>query len=257
MRMMKDALKIEDLVFPQPSKYSEKCSGNSMTIHATLQTHDAKELHKMARSEGWFLVSPIGDEKSRKMRVSHFAKAANQNDIYDIELTEALKEYPYPKEEMQTLREIRSLLRTMPHQANLWFLVISAMLTGTFIVGIGLIITSIVTAYLGSNLLVSAVFAGTGGASIITSFVTIPPLQLQKSRIDFSQWVIAFYCWAEAHLNTYEFFYKKEHIAKTPFHEFKEINDYLFDLRERTLKSMEEICETSPPSLSLRKKTEK
>lgn len=165
-------------------------------------------------------------------------KFGDAGSIYSLELMQ--KGSIFSEEAVKTVKLVQSLLYKVPKKIAAWFLIISAMFIITFGAGISVLLAAIVLAFTGSNELLSLVLASAGGATVITSFIAVPPLKLQQSRIDFTQWTIAFHAWLLVYFNTYE--KTLPLFDEAGWADFKSYNNYLLEFTHTTLKMMEEMC---------------
>jgi len=114
-----------------------------------------------------------------------------------------------------------------------------------FLLGVGLIISAIGASLIGQDQEILTVILGvTGGASIIIALLREPPLQLQKNRVDFSQWMMGYFNWYNTFLNTHIFYGVKSTRQEQPkWNDIKTMHDYLYDYTKNTINLMEECCE--------------
>jgi tetratricopeptide (TPR) repeat protein len=113
-----------------------------------------------------------------------------------------------------------------------------------FALGVGLIISAVIAGVAGVNNIVTAILGITGGASVIITLIREPPLQLQKNRVDFSQWMMGYFNWYNAFLETNIFLGQKASRKEAlKWDEIKAIQDHLTTNTHSTINLMEICCE--------------
>lgn len=112
-----------------------------------------------------------------------------------------------------------------------------------FSIGVFFILLAIVLAALGINTLISGIAGFAGGAITIVSLINKAPIDLQRTRVNTAQWMIAYYNWINA---LYIVSAATDQITKN----HKEMNwektspmqDYLTKLTADTIRTMKEYC---------------
>jgi hypothetical protein len=95
----------------------------------------------------------------------------------------------------ETANRFKEGLRQTIEQVDKSFRATAVMYQVSFYLGILLIISALVFAFLGKGSLLPVIFAGMGAADVVTFFIANPPRQLQKSRADLAQLQLACFTW--------------------------------------------------------------
>ncbi|HUT36290.1 MAG TPA: hypothetical protein VNE39_22570 [Planctomycetota bacterium] len=114
--------------------------------------------------------------------------------------------------------------------------------------GIGLLAASVLF-YLLRYEVLTYIFGSTGGLTLVTTFLKTPPLQLQKNRIDLSQWTIAYFNWLNTLIATSGVVVAMQGAGSLTWEIFRDAHTFLLSTTERTLRIIDEACEFSeaPP----------
>lgn len=119
-----------------------------------------------------------------------------------------------------------------------------------FFIGILFIISALVLAVMGNNELIAMVAGATGGIITILSLVKSAPVDLQKNRIDFSQWMIAYYNWINAMYSANAAITREtKDNQEMEWNKISPIQDYMTKLTNDTIITMDNYCsmkETKP-----------
>jgi tetratricopeptide (TPR) repeat protein len=116
-----------------------------------------------------------------------------------------------------------------------------------FILGVSLLVGAVIAAVY-NNAMATAILGVTGGASILITFIRESPLQIQKNRVDFSQWMMGYFNWYNAFLETNMVLGQKASSnEKIEMEDIREIEDYLYNYTQNTIKLIEECCEFKEP----------
>ena len=125
-----------------------------------------------------------------------------------------------------------------------------------FFTGIGLLAVAVGMTMTGKDTLIPAIVGASGGLTSVISLIYSSPMKLQKNRVDFSQWMIAYYHWINTLYSVNGYFAQKALKRETmTWEEIRAANDYLQALTDQTLKAMEMYCEYwEEPVFELEKK---
>ena len=108
------------------------------------------------------------------------------------------------------------------------------------------------------NVNLTLIFAASGCITTILSLLTLSPDKLQKNRVDFSQWMIAYFNWTNTVLAA-SMAFTKDALEEKPkdWEETVKIHEYLKNLSMETITIMENCCEYKVDNSSLFPKKEK
>jgi len=108
--------------------------------------------------------------------------------------------------------------------------------------GIALLVLSVVF-YMFKYEVLTYIFGATGGVTLVGTFIKTPPLQLQKNRIDLSQWMIAYFNWFNTLLGTSDLIAAMQQTGTLTWDGFRELHTFLLTTTEKTLRVIDECCE--------------
>lgn len=111
-----------------------------------------------------------------------------------------------------------------------------------FGLGIALLFLSIVFYISGFDIL-TYIFGASGGITLVTTFITTPPLRLQKNRVDLSQWMMAYFNWFNTSLATGAMVQQMFQQGVLTWEKFREVHNFLLETTDKTLKIIDERCE--------------
>lgn len=111
-----------------------------------------------------------------------------------------------------------------------------------FGLGIALLFLSIIFYISGFDIL-TYIFGASGGITLVTTFITTPPLRLQKNRVDLSQWMMAYFNWFNTSLATGAMVQQMFQQGMLTWEKFREVHNFLLETTDRTLKIIDERCE--------------
>lgn len=126
--------------------------------------------------------------------------------------------------------------------------VVKTMFQVQFTVGFLVIIGAIVAAVLGASVLFASFLGALGGGTILLSAYDSCPGKLQKNRVDFAQWMMAYFNWINAFYASNIFITRKFESEKKAEQQpdwkgTKEVFQHLNDLTRETVLIIEECCE--------------
>jgi tetratricopeptide (TPR) repeat protein len=115
-----------------------------------------------------------------------------------------------------------------------------------FIAGLGLLVYALILAAYGRNDILTLITGASGGLIAILSLVFSAPGDLQKNRIDFSQWMIAYVNWINTLYAVSGAINRKSKDNKeVQWTEIQPLQDYLTQVTANTIAIIEQNCEFS------------
>ncbi len=114
-----------------------------------------------------------------------------------------------------------------------------------FYLGVCLIITSIVYAFIDRSSLLSIVFGSLGIMDILVFFITKPPQNIQSSRADLAQLQAAFTNWFFDTINWNTFLQYLDRKNEVTFENVRKVSVELLSSTNKTMELIEKYCELS------------
>jgi tetratricopeptide (TPR) repeat protein len=118
-----------------------------------------------------------------------------------------------------------------------------------FFTGLGLLIYALLLAASGNTEILTYIAGATGGLIAILSLIFSAPSDLQKNRVDFSQWMIAYFNWINAlYAVSGAITQKTKDMKEIKWEEIELLQDYLSKVTSSTITTIEQCCEFSNKS---------
>jgi hypothetical protein len=140
------------------------------------------------------------------------------------------------------LRSTQEALNKLPGEFERGLNRVQNMFVIQFVLGVVLLLSSIPFHILGYDVL-TYIFGGAGGVTLITTFITTPPIRLQKNRVDLSQWMMAYFNWFNSLLATSGMVQLLAQGGSLTWETFRDVHTFLLDMTTKTLHLIDETCE--------------
>jgi tetratricopeptide (TPR) repeat protein len=116
-----------------------------------------------------------------------------------------------------------------------------------FFVGIFLLTASLYYSAIGVIEIGSTILGVVGGLGLIVSMMILSPMKLQKNRVDFSQWMMAYSNWSNTFFAVNDLYARKAlgEDKGLKWEDIKSLHDDLYKLTENTIVMVEKNCEFS------------
>jgi tetratricopeptide (TPR) repeat protein len=221
----------------QPQRRDALCY-KGYALASLNQIEDAeRQFSKAKKEDPFFSAAWMGKGFIQEKKV-FFAKQQEYQTIlsdYEIELVNNAKKVlglanTYQGKLLQDFRYGLSIVQ--------WMFVIQ------FITGIGLLLLAVAIALYGNNELLALLIGGSGAATSIATLIFSSPVKLQKNRVDFAQWMMAYFNWTNTlfAVNTL-FAQKAESKEKIEWKDVETAHNYLCKMTADTINLIERCCE--------------
>jgi hypothetical protein len=144
----------------------------------------------------------------------------------------------------QIVKHAQIALKNLPDDFHKGLDQVKNMFWIQFILGILLLLASIPLNMLGYDML-TAIFGATGGLTLVTTFITSSPLQLQKNRVALAQWVTAHFNWINTLMATSGAVQSMYDNNSLTWENFKDAHSFLLNLTTTTMHNVHDMCEFS------------
>lgn len=112
-----------------------------------------------------------------------------------------------------------------------------------FVVGTIILLGAVLLNTMGDNDLLSYILGATGGLTIVTSAIFTSPLRIQDNRVDFAQWMMAYFDWVYTFYAAQMLFAQKADDKKiSEWSDVKAIHDDLHAITREALDQIETYC---------------
>jgi tetratricopeptide (TPR) repeat protein len=140
-----------------------------------------------------------------------------------------------------TTTYLAGLLRDFRFGLNM----VMAMFAIQFFVGIVILTASLYYSAIGKITPASTILGITGGLGLIVSMMILSPMKLQKNRVDFSQWMMAYSNWSNTFFAVNDLYARKAlgEDKGVKWEDIKSLHDDLYKLTENTIIMVEKNCE--------------
>jgi tetratricopeptide (TPR) repeat protein len=129
------------------------------------------------------------------------------------------------------------------------FQIVMGMFICSFVIGIALLIGAVLISMQNKESLTSYIMGAAGAGSLVISLITLSPERLQKNRVDFSQWMMSYFTWANAFFAINAYFTQEiQEKKRVEWKTVQEIQNYLSELTNETVMIIDECCEFKPES---------
>ncbi|GMQ28971.1 hypothetical protein [Algoriphagus confluentis] len=183
-------------------------------------------------------------EVSAKARETDYLKSENGKKLNEEQVKAQIRGFELNTRNMEntydTIMSIKSSLQMVVKDATRAYNYIMAMYITAFILGIGLIVTSIYFAAHDKTILAIA-FGSVGFLDLVTTFFFKPPLEIQNSRSNLSQLMIIITNWFAELMNTNTYIGQRG--ADITWQEMKDISDSLNESTKKMVSLIEEYSE--------------
>lgn len=183
-------------------------------------------------------------EVSAKARETDYLKSENGKKLNEEQVKAQIRGFELNTRNMEntydTIMSIKSSLQLVVKDATRAYNYIMAMYITAFILGIGLIATSIYFAAQDKTILAIA-FGSVGLLDLVTTFFFKPPLEIQNSRSNLSQLMIIITNWFAELMNTNTYIGQRG--ADITWQEMKDISDSLNESTKKMVSLIEEYSE--------------
>ncbi|GAB2493826.1 hypothetical protein [Algoriphagus taiwanensis] len=183
-------------------------------------------------------------EVSAKARETDYLKSESGKKLSEEQVKAQIRGFELNTRNMEntydTIMSIKSSLQMVVKDATRAYNYIMAMYITAFILGIGLIATSIYFAAQDKTILAIA-FGSVGFLDLVTTFFFKPPLEIQNSRSNLSQLMIIITNWFAELMNMNS--YMGQRGAEITWQEMKDISDALNESTKKMVTLIEEYSE--------------
>lgn len=183
-------------------------------------------------------------EAFNKARETDYLKSESGKKLSEEQVKAQIRGFELNTRNMEntydTIMSIKSSLQMVVKDATRAYNYIMAMYITAFILGIGLIATSIYFAAQDKTILAIA-FGSVGFLDLVTTFFFKPPLEIQNSRSNLSQLMIIITNWFAELMNMNS--YMGQRGAEITWQEMKDISDALNESTKKMVTLIEEYSE--------------
>ena len=136
---------------------------------------------------------------------------------------------------------------------------VMAMFIVQFVAGLLLLLLSLYFSAIGRIPLGSTILGMAGGLGLIISMIVLSPMRLQKNRVDFSQWMMAYSNWSNTFFAVNDLYARKAlgEDKGVNWDEIKGLHTDLYNLTKDTITMVEDYCEFAEGKSQEEKKNER
>lgn len=225
-------------------KKSERCFQKFLEIEPVGSAHRSDALNFLG-----FIAYNLDDLKKAE---ALFDQATSEDPFsFGAQITKKLVQDKrfYIQQQQELIENAEKYLTQLLEDFRSGLKIVQYMFIIQFLAGIGLLVYALFLYSTGKDVILTYIAGVSGGLIAILSLVFTAPSDLQKNRVDFSQWMIAYFNW----INTVyavrgAINQKTANNKEINWQEIQPLQSYLTEVTMGTITTLEQCCEFSKKS---------